>query len=139
MQLEHEVLIAAPVERVWALTVDIANWPKFTPTMQSVEPLDDGPVRVGTQARVKQPGQRPTVWTVSELNEGSLFAWGTTLLGVRMVGRHELYPAPEGTRNRLVLELDDGLRARILTALVGRQLRASLAKENAGFKAAAEG
>lgn len=33
----------------------------LTSTVASVDPLDGGPLRVGSQARLKHPGQRPTV------------------------------------------------------------------------------
>src|SRR5215213_5897034 len=77
MHLEHRLEIDTPASVVWDLTVDVERWPETTPTMTSVERLDDGPLGVGSQARIKQPAQRPTVWTVTRFEPGRHFAWAT--------------------------------------------------------------
>ncbi len=138
MAIESELVIQAPVERVWDLTVDVESWPRLTPTMTSVERLDEGPLRAGSTARVTQPRQRPTVWTVTELEPGSRFVWATKLATLRMVASHEL--APVGTdacRNTLRVELH-GVGAGIARILLGSTMRRAITTENEGFRAAAE-
>jgi uncharacterized membrane protein len=137
MRMENELLIEAPVEKVWQLTADVESWPRVTPTMTSVERLDDGPLGVGSRARVKQPGQRAAVWTVSAFEPNRLFEWGTTVLGVRMTGRHELAEVDGRTRNTLVLDVT-GRGSGLLTKLIGAKMGQSIATENAGFKQHAE-
>ena len=69
MKLENVMHIGAPVEVVWALTEDVEAWPDVTPTMTSVERLEDGPLAVGSQASIKRPGQGARVWTVTATAE----------------------------------------------------------------------
>jgi uncharacterized membrane protein len=137
MELRDETRIEAPVEVVWDLTVDVERWPSLTPTMTSVERLDDGPMRVGSSARVKQPGMRVAVWTVTALDERSRFCWETRLLGMTMVGCHELMAEGEATRNTLTLHVH-GFGSRVLGAFTGRKMARAIATENAGFRTAAE-
>jgi uncharacterized membrane protein len=137
MMIEHELTIDAPVETVWALTLDVERWPSLTPTITSVERLDDGPLAIGSRARLRQPGQRPTVWTVTELEPGRRFAWAARVFGVRMTGAHGLTPAGAGCRNHLSLQLE-GRGAGVLGRLAGRRLARAIATENAGFKRQAE-
>jgi hypothetical protein len=137
MRLEDETVIAAPVDVVWRLTEDIESWPGITPTVTRVERLDAGALQVGSAARLEQPGLPPKVWTVTRLEENSLFEWETRIYGVRFTGRHQLASTGDGCRNTLVLDLH-GRGAGVLGALAGRKLRRSLAAENAGFKERAE-
>lgn len=137
MKLENTQRIEAPVDVVWALTEDVERWPDITPTMTSVERLDDGPLAVGSQARIKQPGQGSRVWTVTRFEAGRLFAWSTKALGTHMEGSHHLSEEDGVCVNRLVLELTGGT-AGIVGRLLGGQLRKAITTENEGFKAAAE-
>lgn len=137
MNVEHTIDIAADPERVWALTLDVESWPQHTPTMDSIERLDDGPLAVGSQALVKQPGQRAKVWTVSRLEPGKAFAWGTRAFGLTMTGGHYLTPRAGGTTQTLAVDLD-GRMAPVLGPLLRRPILAAITKENEGFKAAAE-
>ena len=50
-----EIDIDAPADRVWGVLSDARAWPTWTPSVTSVEVLDDGPLRVGSRARIKQP------------------------------------------------------------------------------------
>jgi uncharacterized membrane protein len=137
MHLEDRVEIAAPAARVWALTVDVERWPDSTPTMTSVERLDDGPLAVGSQARVKQPAQRPRVWTVTQLEPGRRFAWATTAMGLRMEGAHLIEGDDTACTNTLTLEVTGAL-ASTLGRLLAGQFRKAIVTENQGFKRTAE-
>jgi hypothetical protein len=137
MRLENETVIAAPVEVVWRLTEDIESWPAITPTVTGLERLDDGTLHVGSTARIEQPGLPPKVWTVTRLEQNSLFEWETRIYGVRFTGRHQLAATDDGCRNTLVLDLT-GPGAGVLGTLARKKLRKSLATENAAFKNRAE-
>lgn len=138
MKLEHTVQIDAPVEVVWALTEDVEGWPAITPTMTSVERLDDGPLGVGSQARIKQPGQGARTWTVTRFEPGRTFAWSAKALGALMEGSHHLSEGPSGgCVNRLELEIT-GATASVVGRLLGGQLLKAITTENEGFKRSAE-
>jgi uncharacterized membrane protein len=138
MEFTDELQIAAPIERVWQLTIDVEAWPSITPTMTTVQRLDTGALAVGSTARVKQPGQRPAVWTVTRFEPMTVYEWETTVFGIRMVGGHHLEAVDtERTRNRLTVRLE-GQGSGLLGRLVGSRIRQAIATENAGFKQAAE-
>ena len=137
MRWTDTLSIRAPAEVVWRLTTGIADWPSFLPTVQRVVPLDAGPVRVGSSAKVKQPRQTEAVWTVTSLEPGREFTWRTARLGLEMVGSHLVDEEPGGCRNTLTLEVT-GPASRPFGWLFGPVLRRSLHAENAGFKRKAE-
>jgi len=137
MHIEHTIDIDAPVSAVWQLNTDVAAWPSLTTTVTSVERLDEGSMRVGSQARIKQPGQRAVVWTVSAFQPQELFQWGTTSMGMRMVATHRVEPTGRGCRNTLSIDLA-GPTAQLLGWLIRKRILATIATENAGFKRVAE-
>ena len=55
MQFETTVQIDASPQSVWEVMTDVERWPEWTTSVQRVERLDDGPLRVGSRARLKQP------------------------------------------------------------------------------------
>ncbi len=140
-EISSDVFIGSGIDQVWALTTAIEDWPGLTPTMTSVERLDEGPLRVGSSARVVQPRQRPTVWTVTRLDAPHAFEWQAKVLTVTMTGVHHLEaePGPDGagTRNRLRVELS-GFGSKVLARLLGATMRAAIETENQGFKREAE-
>jgi uncharacterized membrane protein len=138
MRIEDVQVIEAPVEKVWDLTVDVEGLPAVTPTMTSVERLDDGPIGLGSRARIKQPAQRPAVWTVTRFEPGSTFEWETSVLGMRMVGGHHLEAVDGGTRNTLSVEVS-GRGAGLLGRVIGSRMAAAIATENEGLRRVAEG
>lgn len=137
MHLRDELLVHAPVQRMWALTVDVERWPEATPTMTEVTRLDDGPFGVGSKARIKQPAQSARVWTVTRLEEPSCFEWETSFGPLRLRGGHHLHAEGDRCRNLLTLDVE-GFGSRLFGALAGRSLRKAIATENRGFKAVAE-
>lgn len=137
MNVEHELEIGADVDTVWALTVDIERWPDITPTMSSVERLDDGPLTAGSRAKVVQPRQRPRVWTVTKVEAPHLFVWSTTVGPLAMVASHRIDATSDGCRNTLTVELS-GTGAKLFGRLLRGQLEKAIRTENEGFRRAAE-
>jgi hypothetical protein len=58
-------------------------------------------------------------------------------MGMSMVARHVIEPAPNGCVNTLILEMTGGASS-VLGRVLRRRLREVLMTENAGFKARAE-
>jgi uncharacterized membrane protein len=96
--LQRTVDIAAPPDRVWALIADVERWPERIPTVDSVERLDDGPLAVGSRTRLQQPRLPTSVWTVTELTDGSSYTWESTSPGVTITAAHVVEPRPDGSR-----------------------------------------
>ena len=136
MHLENEIAVAAPAEMVWTLTLDVERWPDITPTMTEISRLDEGPVAVGSQARVRQPAQRARVWTVTRL-EPNHFEWDAEMGPIHMRGGHHITPTQAGCTNRLTLDLE-GFGSGLFGRVARRALAKALQQENEGFKAAAE-
>lgn len=134
--------IDAPSDVVWQLTTDVERWPTLFPTVQHVQRLDDGPLRIGSTARIRQPGQPPATWTVTVLEPGSRFVWQTRRPGLLMVATHEIVDetSPDGDalcRNTLTLDLT-GAVGGLVGRLLRKRLAAVLGTENQGFRRAAE-
>jgi uncharacterized membrane protein len=131
--------VEAPIERVWAVLCDVERWPEWATTVTSVRRLDDGPLAVGSRARIEQPKIPPTEYVVTDLEPGRSFTWVATGPGVRTTARHVLEPVRTGgTRVTLAVE-----QAGPVGAVVGRFYRRLteryLAAEAEGIKARSEG
>ena len=138
MRVDHSLEISAPIETVWALTEDVERWPELSPTtMTSVERLDTGPLRTGSSARIKQPAQRATVWTVTDATAPTSFSWSTKVASITMTAMHTLEPTATGCRNTLVVETK-GFGSGLLGLIAGRKIRQTIETENLCFKRAAE-
>ena len=105
--------------------------------MTSVERLDDGPLAVGSQARIKQPAQGAKTWTVTALEPRKHFAWTTRAIGTRMTGGHHLEESANGTTNTLTIDIEGAL-APLVGLLLRLPIKSAIKKENEGFKTAAE-
>ena len=128
MRLEHAVLIAATPERVWAVTVDVAGWPRWTPTVRSARPLGEAPFGPGSRYSLKQPLQPETVWEVTACRPGESFTWEARGTASTLRATHRLEPVDGGTRNVLVLE------AEAMPWLLRRLSAFALKRENLGLK-----
>jgi len=93
----NAVEIMAPPERVWAVLADLERWPEWTQSVTSIELLQQGPLAVGTRARVSQPKLKPAVWEVTEVNANRSFTWVTRNPGLLVTGLHQLEPIEKGT------------------------------------------
>lgn len=139
MQWDNSITIDAPAGVVWGLNVDVERWPTMTPTMQKVQRLEPGPLRLGASARVKQPGQSTAVWTVTHFVDGHEFAWQTRRLGMVLEGRHVVAALGDNqSRNTLSVRVT-GFGSRLFGTLIGPAITKALRLENEGFRAGAIG
>jgi len=138
VRFEIETETDATPARVWAVLTDVERWPDWLASYDSVERLDEGPLEVGSAARVRQPGLAAATYTVSALVPDVEFTWSSTSAGVRTTGRHVVRPLPDG-RAGLFLSIDQtGLLAWPVGLLLGSKIRRFLAIEGEGLRAAAE-
>lgn len=96
MHHRTEVAISASAERVWAALADVERWPEWTPSVEHVEILGDGPFGEGSTVRIKQPRLPSMVWEVAAFAEGRSFTWSTNPGGITTVAEHALSPEVAG-------------------------------------------
>jgi uncharacterized membrane protein len=137
--MEHRVTTAvdARTEQVWSLFVDLERWPEMTKSISEVRRLDSGPLKVGSEAIIKQPGLPRARWRVTEMEPGQSFTWETTTGGVTTAGGHIVAADGPGSRITLTLRMRGPL-ARPMYALLGRLSRRNLIMEMEGFRRTAE-
>ena len=138
MEYEKSLTVAAEPAQVWQVLSDIERWPERITTYEEVRRLDDGALRVGSRAHVKQKGLAAGDWEVSELVEETTFTWASRQPGVRIVGRHTVSTDADGhTRLTLVLE-QSGWLSGVVSMALGRKVREYVDLEAEALKAAAE-
>jgi uncharacterized membrane protein len=112
--------IDAPTRKVWDVLFDVTRWPDWTPTIDSVERLDEGPFRVGSRARVRQPRLPQASWEVTRVVDGRDFTWEARGPGLKTIARHEV--VPDGTGSRVTLSIQQTGPMGAVAATVWRRL-----------------
>lgn len=112
--------IAAGTQAVWEVLYDVARWPEWTPTIDSVQRIDDGPFGVGSRTKVRQPKLPQALWEVTEVVDGRSFTWEAGGPGMKTIARHEVVPAGDGSKVTLSIEQTGPMGA--VAAFVWRKL-----------------
>jgi carbon monoxide dehydrogenase subunit G len=112
--------IDAPTQSVWEVLFDVARWSEWTPTIDSVERLDDGPFQVGSRAKVRQPKLPRAEWEVTEVVDGRSFTWEARGPGLKTIARHEVVADAGGSKLTLSIEQTGPMGA--VAATVWRRL-----------------
>ena len=129
--------IDASAARVWSVMRDIEHWHEWTPSVRSIERLDDGPLAVGSRARIRQPKVLPAIWEVTAIEEGRGFTWITRSPGVTATANHRLESTGRGTHVALSLHFGGPLGSMAGWLLRGLNNR-YLSLEAAGLKRRSE-
>ena len=137
MDIKLTMSVKAPAERVWEQFLDVERWPQMTKSISEVRRLQDGPLQVGSQAIIKQPGLPRARWQVTELDPGHSFTWQTSSGGVTTAGSHLVEGNGSGSTVMLGLR-QHGPLAWLAAVLYGRKTRRFLSMEIEGFRNAAE-
>ncbi len=138
LSISHTVHINAAPERVWRAMVDVERWPEFAPQFQSIVGREQGPLALGSSARVTPKGFFGARWTVVEYTEGRSFTWDANMLpGVRLSAGHVVEPEGSGTRVTLSLQASGPMWLLMAPALA-RIFRRNVRQEGEGMKAYCE-
>lgn len=139
MRYETSTTTPAAPDRLWEVLADVERWPAWIEVYEEVRREETGPLRLGDSAHVKQRGLAAGTWTVTELDEGRVFAWESRQPGVRTVGRHEVSAEPGGG-SRLTLRLEQtGWLSGPVGAVLGAKARRYVDLECARLAAVAAG
>lgn len=84
-----DVVNARP-ETLWRFLSDVAHWPDYLDTVESVEPLDHPELALDRQYRVRQPGLKPAVWEVVSLDAPWQFTWRARSPGIVLLADHRI-------------------------------------------------
>jgi uncharacterized membrane protein len=137
VEFQIQADIAAPPEIVWEVMSDGERWPEWTASVTSVTRLDDGPLRIGSSALIRQPKFPPARWVVTELLPGRSFTWKSGLPGMWVYGKHSVEPVGTGTRATLRL-FYEGALARLMGRMTAGITNRYLGMEAAGLKLRSE-
>ena len=137
MNYELSADVTASPSEVWAKTIDVERWPDFIESHQEIRRLDQGPIQVGREAWVKQPGLPRAKWRVTVCEPEREFTWASRSGLITTEGVHLIEPRASGGGCTLRLAVrTSGPLAFVADALFGRRARRSLATELEGFRAA---
>ena len=134
MHVETAVEIDSAPERVWEVMTDVERWPEWTASVERAERLDDGPLQVGSRARLKQPRFPPVVWVVTELDPGRAFSWTAPNVGVTSIGEHRIVPGASGGVTVKLSLRQEGPLAALLARFTGKLTRRYVETEAQGLK-----
>jgi uncharacterized membrane protein len=137
MEISVTAVASAPPETVWRLFTDVERWPELNNNVTEVRRLGDGPLRVGSEAQIRQPGMPVARWRVTELDPGRSFTWETALRGLTAVGGHVVEPDAAGSVITITLGWRGPL-APVVATLLGRRARRSITLELESFRRGAE-
>lgn len=132
-RFDATVEIEASPDDVWRVMRDVERWPDWTPSMSSVRLVDEGPLAIGSRARVKQPKLPAAEWVVTELQEGRGFTWISRSPGVRATAEHLIEPTSTGSRVTLSVQLG-GVLGPLVARATRRMTERYIALEAKGLK-----
>ncbi|MDP9487037.1 MAG: SRPBCC family protein [Actinomycetota bacterium] len=134
VKASHEVLIEAPVERVWGLLSDVAGWGTWYPDVHDVR-LDSG---VEADARFDWRNGKARIRSrFAVVDAGREITWTGVSSGAKAVHRHMLEPTGDGATR--VFSEESMAGPLLILFFDGAKLRAGMEGWMAALKTAAEG
>jgi len=125
-EFTHIIHINASVERVWQILSDLERWPLWTPTVLSVQRLDDRAQIIGRRYRLQQPRLGKATWIITDWIRQIGFVWVCQRPGLLVVAEHKLRPEGTGCAVQLQLKLSgllEPLVTRYAAGLIDDYLR----------------
>jgi uncharacterized membrane protein len=134
------VEIARSPEDVFAYLDELTRHSEWQQSLLSVRVETEGPTKVGTRARERRKAggrEQETTYEITEHDPPRSFAFRGIDGPIRPVGKGRIEPLDDGTRSRLVLDLDlegHGLLGKVLRPLAMMQARKQLPQDHQRLK-----
>ena len=138
MNTTDEITVDAPIERVWDVYSDVAQWPAWTASVTEVHLLDGDRLTLGGRARIKQPRLPEVEWTVTAIDPGMSWTWVTRSSGAVTTATHELRAVDSRTTHVTQTVEQAGSLGSLVGWITRRLTRRYLAMEAAGLKQRSE-
>lgn len=132
----HTVVIARPPDEVFAFITDPAHYPRWQPSIVSIEAHQRGPLRLGSEATEVRRffgREMETTWTCVEHRPDSRSAIESEDGPVPFRGTFSLEPCDAGTRFTWTVELT-GMAMRLAGPLAGRATKSELQANSVRLK-----
>lgn len=123
----------------WRLLSTVGEWPRWLPTVQSVEALDGEALRVGARFHIQQPSLRPATWSVTSLDPGASFTWEARAPGLLMRAEHFVSARGAAACNVTLRFGFGGMLGRLVAARYGATAQRYLGIEAQALRAEATG
>lgn len=133
-QSQAQIVIQAPIERVWLLLTDVAQWPQWNPAVESV--VLKTPLTRGAEFVWKSQGFSVTS-TLQDVQPPTRLSWTGKAFGTRAFHVWTLEPTPAGVVVRTE-ESFNGWLPRLLRGSMQKKLDETLPQWLASLKRAAE-
>lgn len=120
-------------DALWERVRNIEEWPTLTPSITSAKILGGGPLTLGSEIVIKQPGAPESTWTVSDYVEGNTFTYEMHRSGLTTTAYHVVEAElPSGSSLTLIVSMQ-GRLAKVWGFLMGRKIRKFLELEANGL------
>ncbi|MFD9324753.1 SRPBCC family protein [Streptomyces sp. NPDC060065] len=80
-----DIVIHAPLSRIWEIQTDVENWPSWQPDVTEVTKETPGPLRQGSVFRWSVPGLKDITSTVKQVWPERRIVWGGPGQGINAV------------------------------------------------------
>jgi uncharacterized protein YndB with AHSA1/START domain len=94
----EEIVIDAPLHRVWRIQTDVENWPDWQPEVSSSVKRTPGALRPGSSWVWSTEGLEGITSTVREVRPERRIVWGGPAQGITAVHVWTFTPTAEGVR-----------------------------------------
>ncbi len=138
MHIVERVIIQASPAAIWQVLADVERWPRWNPTVLSVELLTGRGFAVGSRYRIMQPKVRTAVYEVTECVPNQAFTWVVNAPGARMIADHRIN-ACDGSGAEVELSFStEGLMGALLGSVHAGRIRDYVRTEARSLKTCCE-
>lgn len=117
-----EIIIDAPIEKVWNILTNFKDWPKWNKNVTKMNINDE--VRVGTTFEWTAGGSK-IVSVIEEIDEPNRIVWTGKTFGIKAMHIWE-FKNLNGKTNVFTQESFDGMIAKIFKGIISKMLKKSL-------------
>jgi uncharacterized membrane protein len=130
--------VDAPPSQVWFVSTDVERMSDWSTSMTKVELEQEGPLAVGSTARVTQPKLSTATWTVTDVVPGESWTWETRASGARTIATHAVRSRDGGGSTVTLSVRMEGATAAAVWLMAGKLVRNYVTAEAHGLKTECE-